>query len=316
MTSEAITTFVDQHETGIDRWRKSLVHKDRDTKELPDSEQLGRQRTLLRDALDSSGALARNLRQGLGIGQANLNEFPSLTKPIATAELKNLQVETALRLHTDMTKSGCTRRHASNGSYWLLCIIHWLEQDLLDDPPAPAFIFKSIQAEWLADDFELTDKDGPNQGKHIDNRIRDLLRRLGGIPHVRDRTAFRTDCSLAHLWWATELSNAIAEIDGITFTRDEALEFLLTRVIMEEVTRWVARRTGRLAQPLALASALEASINREQDNNTHADEDNTTKINVRKLRQKMERLARRSRYWRMDHNSPLTVQNLAQLCNE
>lgn len=311
MDLDDTANFVDRNETAAENWRMSLVRKGRDTKELPDPNQLALQRSLLRAAFESSEALAHNLRQGLGIDEADLSGFPTLADPITAAELKNLQSNTALRLHSDMTASGCTRRYASTRTYWLLCIIHWLETGKLDDPPADAFIFRSIKAELLEDNFELTATNGPAHGEQIDDRTRDLLRGLGGITlNIRAHTSFWTDCPIAHQWWAVELSLAVAKTADTTFSREAALEFLLNRPIMEEILKWIARWTGRLAHPVALASVLEAAIGKDTISQA-----NYTQLKSKEVRQMMERLARRSRHRQIDKESPVRLQDLVTYCH-
>ena len=40
-----------------------------------------------------------------------------------------------------------------------------------------------------------------NDAKEIDGSVRDVLRRLGGIPHVRGKRTAYADCPTARLWW-------------------------------------------------------------------------------------------------------------------
>ncbi|HCB34855.1 MAG TPA: hypothetical protein DEP69_06890 [Acidimicrobiaceae bacterium] len=300
-----ITTFVDKRELQVTDWRKGLVTKVRDKNAVPPEDRLARQRSVLRAAHKSSDALAKNLRSGLGLDNVRLDAFPLLRKPLSDRELATLQRKTAIELHEAMNANGCTRRQAASGSFWLYCVIHWLEADLFPDPPAPTLIRPRVNTDWLEEDFVLTDKDGPKQGVHIDDRTRDLLRSIGGVPHIRDRTAFWVDCSLAHLWWAAELAGSAAKTRDVTFTRDAALDFLLDRNRMTEVVRWVSRRAGRLAQTHALAGALEAALGQDAEDEPP---------DSGELKGMMHRLARRSRQWRLGPLSPLSPQDLATLC--
>ena len=292
--------LIDQNEQTVVVWRKSLVIKTRDKSVVSPPERLAAQRKLLRSAYSSSADLSSHLRENLQIVNFNLGVFPKLDRPLEEGELHSRLPKTARSLHGALTRGGCTRRHASAGSYWLYCIIHWLEQSQLVNPPAPQLIPNPVKTELLDDNYELT----PDESTHIDNRTRDLLRNMGGVPHIRDRIAYMSDCPAAHMWWAVELTNDVAGIDGTTFDADTVLSYLLKVDIMEEVIRWISRFVGRLAQPLALAATFEAAIGKEQSSQPSKAE----------LRNLMEKLARRGRRWRLDENSPFSVKELAALC--
>lgn len=288
--------LIDLCQTEVTGWRERLVSKPyQDTH----GKQASEQQKLVRAAACSSKDLAQLMLQGANAERKYIERLPGLPFALTANETLTPQIETGEKMHAALAQAGVTRSMAASGVFWLLCHTRWLFDGRFPDPPAYAFF--GPKADQLGDRMlrkpseDLT----PKQRKFIDRRVRDLLRRTGGIPHIRDSTAFIYDTPLAAAWWRVELCRAAAGVSRGAFTARDAWDVLLKRAVWEEWTRWVTRRAGKLAAPAALAAFVIAVRGLDPAPDTNA---------VKKM---MANLARRAHGLHLGVLSPAAV---AELC--
>ncbi len=277
----------------VTAWRESLVDK---KYQDADTERVRRQQKLLKAAKHSSGELASLMLTAADASEADLKTWPRLASDLTSKEMLKPQVETGEMVYKSL--AGVTRWDAASGVFWLLCHIRWLLDGSFPDPSALGLIGTSadkLNPKMLNDHPRNLTGD---ERKFIDWRVRDLLRHTGGIPHVRDATAFMYDTPLAGAWWKVELCLSAAQASREAFTERDAHQVLLHRSVWEEWTRWVTRRAGKLAAPTALAGFVIAV--RRRDKPTDAEQ-----------KTMMAKLARRVHGLHLDAANP---HEIAELC--
>ena len=94
------------------------------------------------------------------------------------------------------------RRDASRPVFWTLAHIRWLEEG------------------QLGDQIEETLLRGGGRDSTEDQRTRNLLRRVGGLPHVRGKVSVLSDSPISRAWWRGSVASEIADAaaDDITST--------------------------------------------------------------------------------------------------
>ena len=142
-------------------------------------------------------------------------------------------------------------RRASQPAFWLLCHIEWIEQERLG-----------------SGDLTTTLLAAPSN-PDLEGRIRNLLRRTGGIPYVRGKTSVFSDCTLARAWWRYRLSREIEGITGREVSAATAHEVLhASRPAWETLVMLSLRRLTVLNQPRARAAIVRELGARLSDDGT------------------------------------------------
>ncbi len=297
----------------IIRWQSELVlsKKSTDLEATEDYQlRLKKQRDLVSSAGRSANDLAKHFREALNLVEADLDVIPELRNSLSAEEVDiSPQYETAQNIFESL--SGLPRRIASQGPFWLLCHIRWLETRDLPDPPTCLLgsharkvrVVGSTYADQGTGAIEIDDGD-------LDSATRTLLRYTGGLPTIRDSGAFWYDCPLAGAWWRMKLVQAAVDVGNGAFTPRGAYETLRERGIWEEWTRWVCRRSSRLAAPAALAGFVIASI-RARDETTQAGGEIKSPARKDEANKMMRNLARRCKPMNLSAVNPET---LADLC--
>ena len=226
-------------------WQQALVsHRRRD--EEPDSatvESVRERQAALGEALDNgSAALAGYLRSELDLEGKTLDDYLPLPRPLAADEVFYPPIELERDLH-DAWESLIGPGDASQPAFWTVCHIRWLEEGNLGDDPDALFSTGVL-------------------GKRVsepDARTRDLLRHVGGLPHVRGNVSVFSDCPLARAWWRRHL--AIQASESARGLSVEAAHQALhkSNQIWEELVRLSVRRVTVISQPKVRASII-ASI--------------------------------------------------------
>lgn len=87
-----------------------------------------------------------------------------------------------------------TPKDACNPQYWFAVHIEMMKKGTIES----RFLgFKENQSGCASIKRSLDS----NDADEIDSSVRDVLRRLGGIPHVRGKRTAYADCPTARLWW-------------------------------------------------------------------------------------------------------------------
>ena len=197
---------------------------------------LRRQIELLAAVESGREPLVNYFRAELGLGPRPIGT-PPLPRPITARELREPPIELEIELHSAWSPK-ITPREATQSAFWLVCHINWLEQNLIRGSIAEAFVLGG-------------NDDTP------DRRTRNLIRRTGGIPHVRGSISVVSNCPMARSFWRTRISTEISQhSEGIlapstvhSFLRGSAEWFEgFMRVPMMQITA--------LGHPVALAALV------------------------------------------------------------
>ena len=186
-------------------WQQTLVAKNRRTDRADPAARARAQQRLLGAAEQSASALASALRAAAGCDPATVLRFPPLEVALTTDEMWHSQPAWEQMLHRSLARGpATTRRDASMVLFWVGCSICWFESGLLPDPPVHALVRRPH-------DLALLDADAASLDAEsllvLDSATRDVLRRVGGIPHVRSSYIHHLgDCPTARAWWRTEIA--------------------------------------------------------------------------------------------------------------
>ena len=97
--------------------------------------------------------------------------------------------------------------------------------------------------------------DSPQREKRIDDCVRTILRRLGGLPEARGARTVYVDCPFARAWWRERLVREIGENRGVT--PDEVRAVLrLSQSYWEELVTLVVSRNSVLGSDRVRSSFI------------------------------------------------------------
>lgn len=198
-----------------------------------------RQAELIEAVTDGPTELVRYLRSRLRLESEEVIEAPSFPrKELTPDEYKAPPVELEEELGAAW-KDVLEHRAAlaSSPLFWLLCHIVWIEEGRLG-------------ADGLALEEALLSGVEKREG-----RIRNFLRRTGGLPRVRGNTSVFSDCPLARAWWRFHLAEVV---DRTTEGRIEAGAahwlFHFHRQSWETLVTMSLRKVTTINQPSARAA--------------------------------------------------------------
>lgn len=228
-------------------WQRGLATKGRT---IPDSV-AERQRELHSVVADGPGAFAAYLRSRLGLTGEEAIDAPTLPSAIGPLEYRDPPLSLERNLHTSWDGLIC-RRDASRPAFWTLAHIRWLEDGL------------------LGDQIEETFLRGGGRDSTEDQLTRNLLRRVGGLPHVRGKVSVLSDSPIPRAWWRGSVASEIADAAGDDLALDVAD---IHRVLHSHNDAWARligdaiHRITAMNQPRARAALVnhyrEASRNGE-----------------------------------------------------
>ncbi len=153
-----------------------------------------RQRALERAVCNGPDVLGRYLRKQLGIdADERIGAPPFPREALSVNEYRDPPRE----LEVDLGRAWATAvspRWASRAFYWLLCHVDWIEQGRLGEGNLRPMLMEG------------------GRDRELEGRVRNLLRRTGGIPVIRGKVSVFSDCTLARAWWRHRLSQEIARV--------------------------------------------------------------------------------------------------------
>ena len=226
------------------QWQEGLVfhgRKNQGPDEATVAECMARQSKLAESMEGGASTLARYLREELALHGKNLQEVPPLPRQLAMEETFQPPVELEKELHdawSTLVHSGA----ASQPAFWTACHIKWLEQGRLGNDPDAAF------------STGVAGKRQPN----LDTRTRDVLRHLGGLPHIRGNVSVFSDCPLSRAWWRRRLAvEAVEHAPAGDLTVDSAHRALhRSNQVWETLVMLSLRRVTAINQPTVRAAIV------------------------------------------------------------
>ena len=235
---------VDRAEAPFSAWQREVVFEKKHHRRRADEgqsvrEEVGvRQERLLAAVRGGPNLLGCYLRERLRLEAKTPMRAPALPRPALTVnEYENPPLELEVELGRAWADE-ITPSQASKPVFWLLAHVEWIEQGRLG-------------AGDLRD--ALT---GTGSLTH-EQRTRNLLRRTGGIPHVRGKTSVFSDCTLARAWWRHRLAGDVARVtNGAVSARRAHRTLHASRPSWEQLVMLSLRRLTVINQPRARAAIV------------------------------------------------------------
>lgn len=218
-------------EAPFNDWQRAIVFEAKRYKKRKDEgasikrETESRQEVLEKAVSDGPETLVRYLRSRLGIdADEQIHAPPFPREALSVNEYQNPPRELEAELGSAW-KDAVSPRLASRPFFWLLCHIDWIEQGRFGQGNLRPVLMEG-------------GRDGDLEG-----RIRNFLRRTGGIPVIRGKVSVFSDCTLARAWWRHRFSTEIDRETGGEIAVVEAHRILhYNRPAWEELALLSLRR--------------------------------------------------------------------------
>ena len=199
-----------EHRERLSTWQMAAVQTGRkDDKNAAAHNEKARplQDELIAVVKDGPQALASHMRGKLGLGAKQEIDAPALPRPLTSSEYR----DPPLALERDLCEAlpHLTPAIAAQPAYWTLCHIAWIEADCFESPLEPFFLGTKATGKM------------PNAA---DSAVRNLFRRMGGLPHARGKLSVLADCPISCAWWrrrAARLAAAESERVGDPFSVED-----------------------------------------------------------------------------------------------
>ena len=244
-------------------WQKSLVAKNRKNENggvVPPA-RTRIQQEFLSIVAKSRRRLIAEMRKALDCSSELSLDCSILSSDLSTDMIWNPQMDWEQMVHSSLSNppngaSPATRNDAAQVLFWVICHVAWLDAGHLQDPPIAALTKRRFGRALLRLDPESLSN---TQRIQLDNVTRDVLRSLGGIPHVRSSHIHHLmDCPSARAWWRIEISHqAVTGSEGALFLSD-------CYEVFRQPSLWAAwaetamTRTGTLSVDACSAAFVEA----------------------------------------------------------
>ena len=205
-----MTTFdfvvPDHVERNFRAWQQTMVDQKRS--DNPSVKLIARQQEFVA-AATSSAHLAAYLQNRLDVTPDFVLASPSL-QAVAESEMLNTPFE--WEFHVGQQLANVTPQQARSSPWWYVCHIAWLRSGVFPDPPDTTFKAR-VNPKLTASNRATMPA---SASKNLDEATRQLLRRLGGLPHIRRSRGVATDPPIARAYWRHRLATeaAVAASDG------------------------------------------------------------------------------------------------------
>lgn len=163
----------------------------------------------LREAVHGGSATFVAYLEGeLGTAVGEWSNAPDLPRSLDPSEFRDPPFQLEREIYEawrDVVKA----RFASQPLFWTRNHAVWIDQGRLGEQLAPALLGALQSGKPMTNDEAAT---------------RNLLRRMGGLPHVRGKVSVIQDCPLSRCWWRGQIAEGAArashgELDGETAHR-------------------------------------------------------------------------------------------------
>lgn len=186
----------EQVERSFSDWQQSLVEQKRSKNPAPAL--IARQQQLVAAATSSDG-LASYLNQQLGTDPESIAAVPSL-QGVTVDEMLNFPLE--WELHVGQQLREVEPQQALSSAWWYICHIAWLRAGVFPNPPDVAFGARVNPRVLLSDPATMPS----SASETLDKATRNLLRRLGGLPHIRHLYRVAEDPPIPRAYWRHRLA--------------------------------------------------------------------------------------------------------------
>ena len=194
--SASFDAYVERHED----WQRSLIYV---KKEFPDQEasdaierrtQVEQRQFWLHEAVSSGSQstwryfaeeLSINSLEGWGV------EIPELPNPLTAGEMETSLPEYVEQQLGSLWADAIPVAYAATPAFWTLCHARWIANGMFGEDIATVFF-----------------RNPPEQ----EARVRNLLRRMGGLHHVRYNVTSFLDCPIAKGWWRWRFATSASSL--------------------------------------------------------------------------------------------------------
>ena len=172
-------------------------------------------------------------------------ELPLCTDPLTENEFKNPPIDTEKNLYSAWRE--LTPRIACRTTFWANMTFRHIESGRIDS------VYLAADGGGRQSGSERIDlllkDDGDTDAKSVDDCVRTVLRRLGGLPEARGNRTVYVDCPLARAWWRERM---VADISG----GDEKRASLVRDVTRVSQSYWEELVTLVVSRNSVLGSAV------------------------------------------------------------
>ena len=232
-------------ERSFSAWQQSLVEQKRSKSPAPTL--IANQQELVASAT-SSDCLASYLIRRLNIGPELLAAAPPL-QGVTADEMLNAPFE--WEHHVGQQLREVTPQQARSSAWWYICHIAWLEAGTFPNPPDIAFNARVNPKSLESDPARMPD----SASETLDKATRNLLRRLGGLPHIRRLYRVAIDPPISRAYWRHRLAAdaAVSAPASASLTTEECHR-TLHRSSWDHFMERSQRTYSSLLSPHALAA--------------------------------------------------------------
>ncbi len=198
MTTD-LDVVLQQVERNFSQWQQSLVEIKRTDE--PPAKLISLQQRFVTAANESSDALAAYLCKEFGLdsnGPLDMG-MPHL-EPVTSDEMLNTPLK--WELHVASQLQDVDKLQARSSVWWYACHIAWLLQGVFPNPPDTTFNARVNQRILSSDPESMPSK----SSRKLDDATRNLLRRLGGLPHIRRHYRVAEDPPIPRAYWRHRLA--------------------------------------------------------------------------------------------------------------
>lgn len=159
----------------------------------------GEQRQFLHNALDRSSFL----REFNKLGTVEGVSLPVAPHSLSESEYKDPPSDTEQRLYNAWRELSAGTAYRS--AFWAMQTVEHIREEILDPTYLAANHGSSIESGAERIERALSKNAGEKTNKDIDDCVRAVLRRLGGLPESRWKRSVYVDCPFARAWWRERL---------------------------------------------------------------------------------------------------------------
>lgn len=237
-------------ERSFGAWQQSLVEQKRSKNPAP--RLVAGQQKLVAAATSSDG-LASYLSQSLGADPDLIAQAPAL-RGVTADEMLNTPLEWELHVGSQLRE--VEPQQALSSAWWYVCHIAWLRAGVFPNPPDVAFGARVNPRVLSSDPATISS----TASETLDKATRNLLRRLGGLPHIRRIYRVAEDPPIPRAYWRHRLAADAAGSApvGASLTAEECHRILH----LSSWGRFIERSSqtySSLLSPRALAAVCAAA---------------------------------------------------------
>ncbi|MXZ99101.1 MAG: hypothetical protein F4017_03660 [Acidimicrobiaceae bacterium] len=168
----------------------------------------------------------------LGAARGSVPEL----NPLTAGEMSKLPAYAERRIAESLDGS-ITPSAAAEPAVWALCHAVWMGRDVFGRDLPTVFLYGS-------------------KANTQEARVRNFLRRTGGLRPVRGNTSPLTDCPISAAWWRMRLTEQARAHSAGRLEAGAAHELLRSGHVWENVVRMPLRQVTAVCAPSALAAIL------------------------------------------------------------